>query len=59
MPESPGPEGNRGEVLGRLVYGFVLDRFNLLREVWLAPENGRRQLLAVENSWDTQRPAGC
>jgi 16S rRNA processing protein RimM len=43
--------GNRGEVLADLYTDFP-DRFNLLREVWLAPENGRRQLLAVENSWE-------
>ncbi len=43
--------GNRGEVLADLYTDFP-DRFNLLREVWLAPENGRRQLLGLENSWE-------
>jgi 16S rRNA processing protein RimM len=43
--------GNRGEVLADLYTDFP-DRFNLLREVWLVPESGHRQLLTVESSWE-------
>ena len=43
--------GNRGEVLADLYTDFP-DRFNLLREVWLAPDRGPRQLLTLENSWE-------
>ena len=43
--------GNRGEVLADLYTDFP-DRFNLLHEVWLAPESGPRQLLIVEDSWE-------
>ena len=43
--------GNRGEVLADLYTDFP-DRFNLLHEVWLAPVNGPRQLLVLEESWE-------
>lgn len=43
--------GNRGEVLADLYTDFP-DRFNLLREVWLVPDGGHRQLLALEGSWE-------
>jgi 16S rRNA processing protein RimM len=43
--------GNRGEVLADLYTDFP-DRFNLLSEVWLGREGGRRQLLTVESSWE-------
>jgi 16S rRNA processing protein RimM len=43
--------GNRGEVLADLYTDFP-DRFNLLHEVWLMPENGHRQLLTLEDSWE-------
>jgi 16S rRNA processing protein RimM len=43
--------GNRGEVLADLYTDFP-DRFNLLSEVWLESDDGRRQLIALENSWE-------
>ena len=43
--------GNRGEVLADLYTDFP-DRFNLLREVWLESDDGHRQLLALEDSWE-------
>jgi 16S rRNA processing protein RimM len=43
--------GNRGEVLADLYTDFP-DRFNLLREVWLESDDGHRQLVALENSWE-------
>jgi 16S rRNA processing protein RimM len=45
--------GNRGEVLADLYTDFP-DRFNLLREVWLESEDGHRQLMALEDSWEHQ-----
>ncbi|MBN1566978.1 MAG: 16S rRNA processing protein RimM [Acidobacteria bacterium] len=43
--------GNRGEVLADLYTDFP-DRFNLLSEVWLVPESGSRQLVAVDSTWE-------
>ena len=43
--------GNRGEVLADLYTDFP-DRFDALEEVWLESEQGRRQRMAVEESWE-------
>ena len=43
--------GNRGEVLADLYTDFP-DRFNLLSEVWLVPDDGHRQRLTLEHSWE-------
>jgi 16S rRNA processing protein RimM len=43
--------GNRGEVLADLYTDFP-DRFRLLNEVWLVSDNGHRQLLILEDSWE-------
>ena len=43
--------GNRGEVLADLHTDFP-DRFDALDAVWLEFEDGRRQRMAVENSWE-------
>ena len=43
--------GNRGEVLADLYTDFP-DRFNLLREVWLTFDSGRRQRLLLEEVWE-------
>ncbi len=43
--------GNRGEVLADLYTDFP-DRFNLLSEVWLASDTGRRECLVLEESWE-------
>jgi 16S rRNA processing protein RimM len=43
--------GNRGEVLADLYTDFP-DRFRLLNEVWLVSDNGPRQRLILEDSWE-------
>jgi 16S rRNA processing protein RimM len=43
--------GIRGEVLADLYTDFP-DRFHLLREVWLESDDGHRQLMALEDSWE-------
>jgi 16S rRNA processing protein RimM len=42
--------GNRGEVLADLYTDFP-NRFNSLDEVWLEFPDGRKQCLAVEDTW--------
>lgn len=43
--------GNRGEVLAGL-YTDYPDRFDALEEVWLAFDDGRRQRMALDRSWE-------
>ncbi len=43
--------GNRGEVLADLYTDFP-DRFNALEEVWLEFNDGQRQRMALEDSWE-------
>jgi 16S rRNA processing protein RimM len=43
--------GNRGEVLADLYTDFP-DRFDALEEVWLESEQGFRQRMAIEESWE-------
>lgn len=43
--------GNRGEVLADLYTDFP-ERFSGLHEVWLEHADGRRVLLAVEETWE-------
>jgi len=43
--------GNRGEILADL-YTDYPDRFEALEEVWLRFEDGRRELMALEDSWE-------
>jgi 16S rRNA processing protein RimM len=45
------PRGNRGEVLADLYTDFP-GRFDELHEVWLEFEEGRRQHMVLENSWE-------
>ncbi len=42
--------GNRGELLADL-YTDYPDRFDALKQVWLAFEDGRRQCLMLDHSW--------
>ena len=42
--------GNRGEILADL-YTDYPDRFDALEEVWLEFDDGRRQRMALENTW--------
>jgi 16S rRNA processing protein RimM len=43
--------GNRGEILADL-YTDYPDRFEALEEVWLKFDDGRRQHMALEDSWE-------
>lgn len=43
--------GNRGEVLADLYTDFP-NRFDALEEVWLEFNDGRRQRLALQDSWE-------
>ncbi len=43
--------GNRGEVLADLYTDFP-DRFNLLQEVWLEFNDGHRQYMKLEDTWE-------
>jgi 16S rRNA processing protein RimM len=43
--------GNRGEVLADLHTDFP-DRFHLLEEVWLEFDDGHRQCMVLEESWE-------
>jgi 16S rRNA processing protein RimM len=43
--------GNKGEVLADLYTDFP-DRFDALENVWLEFEDGRRQCMTLEDSWE-------
>jgi 16S rRNA processing protein RimM len=43
--------GNKGEVLVDLYTDFP-DRFDALEEVWLEFDDGRKQKISLENSWE-------
>ncbi len=43
--------GNKGEVLADLYTDFP-DRFDALKEVWLEFDDGRRQHMTLEDSWE-------